>query len=149
MKLNQSFHALLIFSVFLVLGGCQKSPTADDLLSHTPSIREQAFKKLAKESTGKKKSLVPGMILGLRDNDPQINQRALDALVIISTPAVSALTTALQDTDPYVKAGCADSLGKIGPPAAPAIEALTKLLQDPHPLVVEEAQIALDKIKQK
>ncbi len=138
---------LKILVVALLLTGCQKAPTADDLLSHTPSIREQAFKKLATLGKKKKEALVPEMILGLRDNDPQINQRALEALILISTPAVSALTAALQDADPFVKAGSADSLGKIGPPATPAVEALTKLLQDPHPLVREEAQIALDKIQ--
>ncbi len=133
----------------MAVTGCQKAPTADELLSHTPSIRDQAFTRLAKLGNKKKEKLVSGMILGLRDNDPQINQRALDALVLIGAPAVPSLTTSLTDTDPFIRASVADSLGKIGAPSMPAIDPLTKALDDPHPLVREEAQIAIEKIQAK
>jgi hypothetical protein len=66
----------------------------------------------------------------LKDPAPQIRQAAAGGIEIWSPPGpevVSALTEALNDSDPIVRQVCAAALGKYGPQAATAAVPLRKL----------------------
>ena len=68
----------------------------------------------------------------LKDDDAGVRRSAAEALGKIgpeATPAVEALTTALQDPVVDVRVKAAEALGQISPEAAPAIEVLMEALQ--------------------
>jgi HEAT repeat protein len=60
--------------------------------------------------------------------------------------AVSALTEAVKDKSPYVRAAAIRSLAKIGPEARPAVPAIQKALKDPDDGVRLAAEKALKEI---
>jgi HEAT repeat protein len=83
------------------------------------------------------------LIEKLTDRSPRMRLEAADALVAIGTPTLSALTTALQSSDPNLRWHAASVLGDLGQQAASAVPNLILALQDPDPQVRLYAALAL------
>ena len=76
----------------------------------------------------------PALVVGLQDEDADVQQASADALVIIGQPAVGVVRTALlQDPKPRVRAEAATILGRSGSATtwyAEAVDALILALSD-------------------
>src|SRR5690242_8839035 len=133
--------ALVAIGAGVVLVGCRS--LSDRLLSDKEAERAAALERLSRSSPEERARIATDMAKALRNSDSSVSNRAVDALVVISTPSVALATEALRDPDPYVRLSAGATLRQIGIPAAPAVAALTAALDDPHPLVREEAALAL------
>lgn len=89
---------------------------------------------------------VDSLVRLLADEDLYRVGEVAGALGRIGAPAVSALTTAMQDQRAGVRWAAAIALGKMGPAAAPAVEVLTKGVDDPDENVRWCSFIALGNI---
>jgi HEAT repeat protein len=81
-----------------------------------------------------------------RLKNPQQRSAAIDYLATVGKPAVPALITALQDTDPQVRASALLIIAKIGPNAAQAIPALMRAIDDKDATVRSHAVQAIAKM---
>jgi len=84
---------------------------------------------------------VENLIQKLGKDTSAERHKAGKGLVEIGEPAVEALIVALDDSDPFVRAGAAEALGQIGD--VRAVEPLVAALNDPKPTVRESAAMAL------
>lgn len=78
--------------------------------------------------------------------NPQQRSAAIDYLATVGKPAVPALITALEDSDPQVRASAAIILGKIGPAATQAVPVLLRVMKDKEETVRFQAVQAVTKI---
>jgi HEAT repeat protein len=90
------------------------------------------------------------LIADLKDRDESVRIRAAwglgKAKDVPAAEAVPALSQALKDSSPYVRAAVARALGALGQDARPARDALKKALKDSDENVRHEAGEALKKI---
>ena len=85
---------------------------------------------------------VPKLIACLKDERWRVREQAAKALGLLKdSQAVKGLSIACRDRDGAVKAASAESLGRIGDPAA--VPLLIKLFKDPSKIVRETAGTAL------
>ncbi len=99
------------------------------LANPSAEVRAAAVSSLGKIGAGS----VPGLIIALKDSDPEVRGLAALALKAIgadAAPAVAALAAALSDKVESVRIGAADALGAIGPAASAAAPALAGRLAD-------------------
>jgi HEAT repeat protein len=99
--------------------------------------------------TGDPDEALPTLIQGL--DDLTYFQHAIEVLGEMgeeAAPAVDRLIEALGEPDPDDRLATAETLAKIGPPAAKAMEPLRKLLEDENQAVREAAQAAMTKLSQ-
>lgn len=142
MKISIGFFC----AVFVLTAACQKTPTVETLVSADAKIRNKALAQLERLAPEKQALLAPRLIEKLRDTDNEVNSWALTALNTMGESAIAHLIVALSDNDVYVRIAAADLLGRLGPQAQAALPQLQKSLNDFHPLVREEAKLALQKI---
>jgi HEAT repeat protein len=101
----------------------------DALQNPSAEVRSAALSSLGKIGAGS----VPGLLIALKNADPEVRGLAALALKSMGTgaaPAVAELATALSDPVEPVRIGAADALGAIGPAATAAVPALAARLAD-------------------
>ena len=136
-----------LFALILGLAGCSFFQSLDQrLVSENQKVRTKAMAKLTALSADKKIQLISPLIEKLRNPESRIANRAADALVIIGAPIIDQLKPLLKDPDAFVRANAVSILGRLGPYARGAIAEITECLKDPHPLVREEATLAIAKL---
>ena len=99
------------------------------LTNSSAEVRSAALSSLGKIGVGS----VAGLILALKDADPEVRGLAALALKSMGVGAVGAvaeLAAALSDPVEPVRIGAADALGAIGPAASKAVPALAARLAD-------------------
>lgn len=116
------------------------------LLSENEKTRMKAIVKLVSLSPQEKLPIVDKLIGRLNDPENRVANRAADALIIIGAPAVPAVRTKLSDADVFVRITAISILGQMQPPAKGVASELVAALHDSHPLVREEAALALKKL---
>ncbi len=123
------------------------SRALDALLKQSPNRAFQASFAVAKRNFAVAISLgedavTPLASLAMEDRRYRDAKQAIDALTLIGSPAVDALIGILRATkDRYVRAHCAEALGRIG--EARAAKPLTEALKSYDPRVSESARDAL------
>jgi HEAT repeat protein len=85
------------------------------------------------------------LVQGIRQNG-EAGQDAAEGVLLIGSPAVRALVTALAAEDRVLREAAARVLGRIGPGAGAAVPALVHALQDPNTWVRDAAAEALQNI---
>ncbi|KAF3890874.1 HEAT repeat domain-containing protein [Tolypothrix bouteillei VB521301] len=78
--------------------------------------------------------------------NPQQRSAAIENLVTAGKSAIPALITALQDSNPQVRASAAAILGQMGPNASEAAPAILRVIDDGDPVVRSSAVLAIQKI---
>ena len=141
----QNVCLMLVGGAFLTLaaGGCKRPPSVEALVSDDEGKRSEALVRLVQTEPGRSEPLVTPLVESLRDPDPRIVDRAVDALVIIGEPAVPTLARSMGADDPFARLSAARALALIGPASTAALPELLVLLHDPHPLVRDEAAAAI------
>ena len=87
---------------------------------------------------------IPKLIDLLQDQTKTVD--VAEAVGAMGADAIAELTKGLQNSNPRIREGVAESLGFIGPPAGAAISALGQLLKDPDDKVRFSAVRALAKL---
>lgn len=127
--------------ILLILGGCQLLTSLEKrLLSDDDKVRDAALLQVPDLPLHKKEKLVGALQEYLIENDSRRVNRAADALVAIGEPSVPTLIQRAQDgNDIYARLVAIDSLRRLALLSRPALPVLIGALQDPHPLIREEA----------
>jgi len=96
------------------------------------------------------KAAVPALARAIGSSDAELQVAAIRVLGVIGGPhiiaALPALSTALADPNPRVRAKAAETLGKLGPAARSTVDPLRQALQDSNADVQKAASEALLKI---
>src|SRR5262249_12830450 len=92
------------------------------------------------------KELIPGLIDGLKDVDPEVRQYCALALANLGHDALKALTEALTDSSRERRSAAAYALGQMGGQAREALPPLLKVLKDEDTGVRRAAAQALNRI---
>src|SRR5213593_536580 len=101
LKKKKFFWLALLISFGMV--ACHSKPFYVDLLSSDPVIRTKAVEKLEKMRLKKREKLIPALVQSLQNNDPQVVQRSVDALIIVGAAATQALGQSLKDPTVFVR----------------------------------------------
>jgi HEAT repeat protein len=150
-QLSGKPRAQLVLALGLLDSGGQKAVPILARLAQDGSeelgLRWSALWSLRQMAATAKPSL-PALIAVLRnaDDPPALRDDAIDALVAIGAPAVSALVKALEDKNWDTRLLALHAIGALGPTAKPAIPALTALTNKDK-LLARAARFALKKIR--
>jgi HEAT repeat protein len=143
------FAALLIYSS----ASFSQSPNRVQMLIGNLSdpdsgIRTQAATSLAELGTNAVPA-VPALIGVLDDKEPNVRYKAVIAIgkAGSSSVAIKALIREINDTSKDIRYEAVSALGNIGDAAGIAAEPLLKCLDSPDQALIENAGIALQKIK--
>jgi HEAT repeat protein len=141
--------ALLPAAIFLgvFLGSCRSTPSVDLLLSGDPQTRKMAIQKLPKLSQAEKETTVTFLVKTIHDSDPLLALRATEALKHLNSTAAAALSVKINDKDAFVRACAIEVLATLAEKDPSLIPYLETAAQDSHPLVQEEALMALEKLR--
>jgi HEAT repeat protein len=130
----------------LLFGGCSIWPVEKRALSSNIHVRTSALKKIGLLPADRQKEVIAAMLRTISLEDDRLTNRAAEALVACGPMAVSPLVANLGVKDPYLRTLSVTILGDIGAPVGQVGPALVSALEDPHPLVREEAAHALSKL---
>lgn len=136
--------ALLTAALCLLGTGCwNKEPLESRLISDDPVVRQKALKKLHSLSETRKIGVVSVLIQNLKSEDNRTVQRSAQTLAAVGETALPFVAAALRDPDPFVRINATSAIRLIKDPSTRKISSLMQLLNDQHPLVREEAILAL------
>jgi HEAT repeat protein len=116
------------------------------LKDESPDVRLQVARTLVRLHPPSGREAIGVLVAIFAQQSPERNDQAVEILGQIGEAGVPALSEALADQSPPVRAGAARSLGKIGPPARRAVPGLTAALKDPEESVRAAAAEALGQI---
>jgi hypothetical protein len=146
-------RVLLACDHILALGP-KASALTSRLLDHVDQadyyIRMTALDALIAIAPAPSERMISSLLNAVTSDDSPVRVRAADALAAIAPTdprTVAALTTALSDPRPVLRASAAYHLGEIGAPALSAVPTLESLRADPDSQVAEEATKALKRMK--
>lgn len=110
---------LVVFPALLVVAGCQRRASLHNLQSSDPAIREAAIEDFTRLvvyhriSASEMKSVIPLLIECLRDNNPEVRSKAIDALGQVGSIARQALADASKHKDARVRSGAIYAMGPV------------------------------------
>lgn len=131
---------------WLVISSCQTKIAPDLLLSADETTRTQALAHFEKLSDERKAELIPVLVDSLDDADPLLALRASAALKLAGPQAAPQVKKMLGSLDPFVRLCATEVLAALAKQDLSLVADLEKLTRDPHPLVKEEASMALEKL---
>ena len=92
------------------------------------------------------KAAIPALTAALKDEHPYVRAGAAEALASMRRAAIPALMRLVKDTDPQVRRGAVFALGNMGPETKTSIDALAELLKDENGDVRAEAARGLGQV---
>lgn len=147
MKNFQMTGVMGLLGINLMFCSCQKQASVELLLSADSKARTQAVEKLTEQSGPEKEKVIPYLTSALEDPDPVRVVYAVQALKAVGLPALAAVKEKSLHRDPFVRVSATEILAFFAEQDPSLLATLEGLTSDTHPLVKEEAQMALDRLR--